>query len=185
MDALSLPALDPAVAFALRLAGAALLLSSAVAKLGDRVAFRQALAGYRIVPERLVARAADALVGVELLVGVALLVSPFPTAPALAAVALLGLYTAAIATNLARGLRDIDCGCGGPARRTLGVDLIARNAVLMAALGAIALPVSSRDLVWVDAVTCLGAVGVLALLYVAEETLAANRTTPHVGRVTP
>ena len=53
---------------------------------------------------------------------------------------LLSLYTAAIVLNLARGRRDIDCGCGGPgSRQTLHEWLVWRNLAYLT-LALLALP---------------------------------------------
>lgn len=51
------------------------------------------------------------------------------------AVALLLLFAAAMAINLARGRADIDCGCGQSfLKQTLSWSLVARNAALAAML---------------------------------------------------
>ena len=45
---------------------------------------------------------------------------------------LLCIYMAAIAVNLLRGRRNIDCGCGGPAQKqTISEWMIARNGILL------------------------------------------------------
>ena len=46
---------------------------------------------------------------------------------------LLALYAGAMAVNLARGRRDLDCGCAGPGvRRPVGEGLLIRNGALIA-----------------------------------------------------
>jgi hypothetical protein len=93
---------------------------------------------------------------------------------ALGAAALLALYTAAIGVNLARGRRDVDCGCAGPGgRQTLQGGLVARNALLAAAALAAAAPVGARGLGAVDAITIAGAVLAAAALYAASQHLLA------------
>jgi hypothetical protein len=87
----------------------------------------------------------------------------------------MGLYAAAIAANLASGQRSVGCGCLGSAgREELSGALVARNLVLAALAAIAALPPADRTYTWIDAVTVAGGVPVLALLYVAADTLMAN-----------
>ena len=125
------------------------------------------------------------MLGLELGLGIGLLIPGLSTAAALGAVALLGTYTAAIAINLSRGRRDIDCGCGGPVPRALSGGLVARNTILMVAFAASALPETGRELVWLDGFTVLATLAILGFLYVAEETLASHRIAPWAQRDTP
>jgi uncharacterized membrane protein YphA (DoxX/SURF4 family) len=172
----SLPvAVDPALQMGLRLSLALVLGTAARHKLRDADAFRGALADYRLLPERWTAAAARALAAGELAVGVALLVPGLAPAGGVAAAALLLLYTGAIAINLGRGRRSIDCGCAGPgARRPLGPGLVARNAVLVCAAATCALPVAGRPFVWLDVVTVAAGVPTLAFLYGAIDTSLAQ-----------
>lgn len=70
--------------------------------------------------------------GVEIAAGAALALPSSRVPGAVLAAALLAIYSAAIAINLRRGNRDIDCGCG-PGTRELPLSgaLFARNAVLI------------------------------------------------------
>ena len=165
--------LDPALAWTLRISLAALLCTSAIAKARAFSDFVAAVRGYRLLPAAATGAVARGLVAVEFGIGVAIAFPPSASVAALAAVAMLGLYTGAIAINLTRGRRRIDCGCGGPVGRGLDGALVARNGVLIAAAAACALPVAIRDGAWVDVVTVLGGSAALALLYAAEERLAA------------
>jgi len=166
--------MDPIVASALRAALTLLFLSAALHKLHDWAAFGAALEGYRLVPRALLAATAPALVALEL--GIAAGLALGLRGAGAAGAALLALYSLAIGVNLARGRRDIDCGCGGPAGRVrLRPALLARNAVLIGLALAVALPVGERSLVWLDAFTLVAAVGTAALLYAALETLLATR----------
>jgi uncharacterized membrane protein YphA (DoxX/SURF4 family) len=151
-------ALDPALALTLRAALALLLLGAAFAKLRRFAAFRAAVAGYRLLPERGVGAAALGLLAAELSLGAMLLMPTLGAPAALGAAALLLLYAGAMAVNLARGRRDVDCGCTGPgARRPIGWELVARNLLLAGvALGAA---------LWLDGVSVVAGAAVLALLY--------------------
>lgn len=165
--------IDPTPLLVLRLALALLCASAARHKLVAFSAFRATFEGYELVPSP-VAGTVAALVPVgELAAAVALVAAP--GAGALLAGALFTLYTGAIAWNLWRGRRDIECGCGGPAlRQTLSGVLVVRNLVLACGALACALTPSPRELIWVDALSIAGGVCALALLYAATNQLVAN-----------
>ena len=168
------PALDPALLFALRAALALVWLASAGLKLRDPVRFRAALAGYELAPAGAAPALAALVSCLELALGVALLIPASGAAAALASAALLALYALAIAVNLARGRRALDCGCGGRAQ-PIHESLVARNLALAALALTAALPASGRALVWLDAPTIAGGAAALAALYVALDAALANR----------
>jgi hypothetical protein len=174
--------MDPVLDVALRGSLALLFLVAAGHKLRDPGAFRATLADYRLLPARTTTLAATLVPGAELVAAGALLFPVGRSVGPLLTTALLVVYTGAIAINLARGRRDIDCGCAGPAaRQPLGGGLVARNAVLVAgALGCL-VPLRPRPLVWIDAVTATGAIAVLAGLYAALERMMA--TAPALARL--
>ena len=163
---------DPALALALRAGLALLVAAAATQKLRDFGAFRDALAAYSLVPERALGFAARALVAAEVACASALVSSE---RGGIAAALLLALYSAAIALNLARGLREIDCGCFGPAKRQpLSLALVVRNIGLVGLALASALPAGSRSLVALDALTIAAGVALGALVYGAVNGLIAN-----------
>jgi uncharacterized membrane protein YphA (DoxX/SURF4 family) len=166
-------ALDPALQWALRIALAWLLMAAGLSKLRRAAAFREALADYRLLPTRLAAPAACGLAGLELGTGLALLAPPLAGGAAALAAGLFALYGAAMALNLARGRRHIDCGCG-PAPRPLGAGLVARNALLVLTAGLAALPGGARTLVWVDVLTVIAGALVAGLLYSALDGVLAH-----------
>ncbi len=167
--------LDPALQAVLRLSLALLLLGASLHKVRDFAGFRAALDQYRLLPVRWADAAAALLLLAELGTGIALLLPGPAPAAALAAALLLLLYSAAIAINLARGRREIDCGCAGPgARRPLSEALIARNALLIGVAAACALPPAGRPLVWLDVLTVTGGAAALVLLYGALDAALAN-----------
>lgn len=93
---------------------------------------------------------------------------------AVGALGLLGGYSAAVAVNLGRGRRDLDCGCYGPARRRpISALLLVRNAGLAAIAAAVLASPSARPLVWIDAVTLAAALATAALLWSSVGALAA------------
>ena len=137
--------------------------------------FRSQLAAYQLVPERATGALAAAVVAGELATGLGLLDSPLRLMAAVAALVWLSAYSFAIALNLVRGRRDIDCGCSGPAfRQPLTPWLLARNALLIGIAAAGLAPVQGRALLWGDSVTVVGGVAVLAALYAASNRMLAN-----------
>ena len=122
-------------------------LTAAWGKLRHRLEFQGVVSNYRLLPDFLVIPFALALPPVEAAVGALLptgLLSPWTEG---AAAALLALFAVAMAVNIRRGRTDIDCGCfQSTLKQTLSWTLVARNAVLVSALGAAALPAGSVPL---------------------------------------
>ena len=169
--------MDPVVALALRASLTLLLAGAALAKLRDLRAFAAAVAGYRLLPAALAGPAAAGFVAAELALASGLWLEPLRAASALGAAGLMTLYGVAIAANLARGRRDIDCGCGGPlGRQALSEALVLRNLGLAGAALACSLPMAPRELAWLDVLTLAAAVGAAAALYAASNVLLAAPT---------
>ena len=159
--------IDPVISVALRCVLAALFATAAWHKATDLPRFRATLIAYRLLPPSLGRSVAALVPGLELAIAVGLLLPAYRWA-AYAATALLGFYSVAIAVNLARGRRNIDCGCfGRAARMPLHEGLLARNALLIACAIAVPLPLRVRPLVWVDALTVGLLVTVTILLWVS------------------
>lgn len=167
--------LDPVIPLVIALSLAVLWLAAAAHKLRAFDAFSGVLTDYRLLPARATGVCAGAVVGAELCLGVGLLL-PISRNFALAGSALaLVLYAGAIAVNLVRGRRFIDCGCTAFAgQQPLGVWLVARNLLLALAALAATLPVQGRTLVWFDAIAVPAAVCVSAFLYAAVNRLFAQ-----------
>ena len=163
---------DPVIATIIRFALGWLFLAASAHKLRDMVDFRSVLATYRILPERLVAVAAWLVVGTEICIGVGMLWQL--TFAYTAGAALLLAYGAAMAINLLRGRRFIDCGCGG-ATQPLSVGLVLRNVVLAVAAVIALVPAPARPLGWLDIVSMVAGVLVLGALYAATNQLLAAR----------
>jgi hypothetical protein len=126
-----------------------------------------------LIPAPLVRTVATGVALLELALGLTLLAPGSGPAPAIATAALLALYTAAIAANLVRGRRAIDCGCGARPQ-PLGEGLMVRNALLVGIALAAALPATGRALGWIDAATIGGGAAALAVLYAAADAALAN-----------
>jgi uncharacterized membrane protein YphA (DoxX/SURF4 family) len=126
---------------AVRIAAALIFFTAAAAKMRRWRTFEGVVANYRLLPDPLVPLAAWVLPPGEILLAVAL-VFGLPGSE-LAASALLCLFAAAMAINLARGRTHIDCGCFDAAQRQpLRWSLVVRNLVLVSLLIAAA---RSRD----------------------------------------
>lgn len=88
-----------------------IFLTAGVQKLRHRHILPGVIAHYRVLPAALTAPVSAILPLAEILIGALLLIGLDPLAT-IAAVALLLTFAAAMAVNLARGRRQIHCGCG-------------------------------------------------------------------------
>jgi hypothetical protein len=166
--------IDPAISWAIALSVAALFAVAAAHKLQDWTAFREVVRNYHLLPQRLVPLAAAALVALELGAALLMLITATRALGALLAAALLTGYATAMAINLAHGRIHLDCGClGFGQRQSVRWWMVGRN-LLFAALALIAgLPVLERQLTGLDAVTVICTTATLAILYTAQNALAA------------
>jgi putative oxidoreductase len=98
------------VVVASRLALAAIFLYAASTKLPDMASFATDVANYRLVPAVLVPWTAVAVVGIELVIGLALLTGLYARGAALVAAAMLVVFIAGLSQALLRGI-DLRCGC--------------------------------------------------------------------------
>jgi hypothetical protein len=175
-------AVDPILDIALRAALALLFGAAARHKLRDVARFRATLADHRLVPPVLVTAASIAVIAAEVGVVTALVIPVAPAAGPLGAALLAAVYAAALAANLLRGRRHLDCGCLGVAgRETISWWLVARNALLVAVALAGLAPTAVRPLVWMDAVTGAGLVTLATLVWLALDGLLAN--LPAIARL--
>ncbi len=179
--------LDPMIGWLLRLALAGVFAQAAWHKASDLGAAAQTIADYAVVPTGWARGVALGVSGAEATVAVGFVLTGFGPASvggvvtACVAVGLLALYATAISINLARGRRDIDCGCLGPAGGSvrIGPWLLVRNAVLAFAATSLAvLPASGRALHWFDALSLVGGWAALALVWTSIHTLAATPVAP-------
>lgn len=98
--------------YASQLAVGSVFLAASLLKVTDMTAFRQAVAGYAVLPRRLVPVVALVLVLLEFAVALALIGGYIVVIAASVAVVMLGFFASGIAVNLLRG-RRIQCGCFG------------------------------------------------------------------------
>lgn len=176
--------LDPAIGVLIIACLALLFASAALHKLRELGRFTEVLHAYRVLPAG--AEGLAPLVPVlELAVAVGLF-TPARAPAALAGVALLLGYTGAIAVNLARGRRDLDCGCGASdATRPIAPWMVARNLILALLLAATLASWGLRPLAPTDALTVGAGLAVATLLYGSVDRVLghlAPRTAPLRGR---
>lgn len=154
IDVLSLPL---AIVFAI----------AAVAKLADLDGSQRAVAGFGL-PERLARPLGLALPGVELVIAVMLVPVLTSRYAAMAAAALLAVFSAAIVISLARGRRP-DCHCFGRLHSApAGWGTLARNVALAGIAIAIVLaPAVTPTWPLIGVAALVGAAGAQALLWVA------------------
>ena len=122
---------DPSIALAGRLLGALVFAGAVGGKISHRHELAGVVANYRLLPERLAAPAAWMAAGLECLAALSLVSGVRLAAGAALSVALLGGFAIAMSVNLARGRREIDCGCfQSGLRQRLSRALVVRNLVL-------------------------------------------------------
>jgi uncharacterized membrane protein YphA (DoxX/SURF4 family) len=166
---------DPALLWALRLALAGIWALAARHKLADLQAFRGAVVGYRLLPEASAGVFATGVCVAEIALVLGLLTPASAGPAALVSALLLALYAGAMAVNLARGRRDLDCGCAGPGfRRPIGEGLLIRNGALIAVSLLAALPPTGRSLNGLDVFTVAVGAATLLLLHSGVEVALAN-----------
>jgi hypothetical protein len=170
--------MDPALGILLASAFALLFAQAAWHKWRDRQRFAATLAAYRLLPSWLAAAGGYLVPLAESMVAVLLLVPPARPVATLCGAGLLLAYAMAIAVNLRRGRREIDCGCTGPAdRRPIAAWMVWRNLMLAVVLGAIAPAWGARPIGGIDVLTILAGLVASVLVYGTVDRL--------VGQVMP
>lgn len=157
---------------------ALIFLAGAWFKLRARETFEGVVHNYRLLPQFTVQLASYLLPLAELAIGLGLVVAPTRPYAAVGAMLLLTVFNVAIGINLARGRREIDCGCfSSVLKQRLSGGLIVRNIALMglAAWFAWGAPWASADTAdWLDWLVGLAAAVVVAFVYMTATLLAAE-----------
>jgi hypothetical protein len=174
--------IDPVIELSLRLALALLFAAAAWHKMSDQIRFGATMRSYQVLPSRWVAPLTWFLPSAEASIAFGLLLPSTRHVAAVGAAMLLLVYAGAIGVNLARGRREIDCGCfASSARVPLSNWLVARNMILILAAFILVIPVRPRTLIWIDVLTITTAVTTLSLLWSAGQRLAG--TGPALRRI--
>jgi hypothetical protein len=155
-------------------------------KLRNLAVFTEVFCEYRVLPEPLVRRSAWLIPAVEISIALALPWQACRPWALMAAIGLLMAYGSGISLNLARGRRELDCGCGATGhRRSIAPWMVWRNLVLALALGVAALPWIARPLSGLDVLTVVGGLTAVAMLYAAIDRLLGDvhpKTIALMGR---
>ena len=115
----------------LRLVLGAIFIDAGASKIGHGAELAAQFAGFRIVPQPVIAPMALALPFLEVLLGGYLVVGLFTRAAGWIAVLLLALFDAAIASAVIRGM-TVSCGCFGPNDKTVTTWAeVARDAIFV------------------------------------------------------
>ncbi|MRG90720.1 MauE/DoxX family redox-associated membrane protein [Polyangium spumosum] len=117
----------------LRLALGGMFLAAGALKFSDPTSFALEIHNYQLLPD-LAPLLAATLPAVEIVLGLALVVAPRPwaRASALGAALVLGVFTVAVASAVARGV-NIDCGCFGEGSGPVTMWTVLRDVALVAA----------------------------------------------------
>lgn len=157
------------------------LLLAGIPKLRDRDGLLTVVKGYRLLPAPAERAVVATLPYVEVLVGVLLILGIGGRWPAVAAALLFTAFTTGLTVNLARGRRDLDCGCfafGAHEVPQIGWFHAARAAsftvaaLVLALAGSVSVTVPER----------LAAVAGGLLVVLAVVAVAQIRSVVHVGR---
>jgi uncharacterized membrane protein YphA (DoxX/SURF4 family) len=172
--------LDPAIGTLMLASLALLFLSAAAHKLRNLERFDEIFSAYGLMPAALVAvnsrpRLSLLVPVLEIMVAAGLAVNVYRPYAAALGIALLSAYAAAIAVNLARGHRDLACGCGGPdERRPIAAWMVWRNLIVAVVAVAAFVPWADRNLSITDGFTIAFGVATVALIYLCADQLLGN-----------
>jgi len=165
--------LDPAAGVVISVSALLLFGAASVAKWRMPDRFVQTVRAYDVVPQWLATAAAWLLLAAEPWVVLGTVFEATRRAALASAALLLLLYAAAIALNLQRGRRNLDCGCSGSGQRyPISSWMVWRNLAGAATFAVGTLPWSDRHLLLVDFLTVGAATVLVALLYRGSDQLA-------------
>ncbi len=175
MHTLEAHLLDPAIGFLIIIGIALLFAIAGIHKLRNLAVFTEVFVAYRVLPESAGRRLAWLIPCIELATAMALLWVPSRHSAIIAAMGLLFGYASGLGVNLARGRRELDCGCGTAGnRRSIAAWMIWRNLFLALALAIAAMPWVARPFDGFDFLTVMGGLTALVALYVAVDQLLGD-----------
>ncbi len=139
--------LDPVFMWIIRLCLSMLFMFAALHKTKDAAYFESVLASYQLLPNKLIYLAGKLFISAEVITSLALLIGPSRSLGAVLAFLLLSIYGAAMAINLLKGKRLLDCGCHLQAQKqAISWHLVLRNALLAGVALLLLLPETIRHL---------------------------------------
>jgi uncharacterized membrane protein YphA (DoxX/SURF4 family) len=170
--------MDPVFTLIIAFGLSLLFFAAGLQKLLLREAFRQVLAGYRLLPDAVLNLASRVIPITEIALAAGLVYPETRSIAALVSALMLSLYGLSIWINLKRGNLSLDCGCQlGQSGQTISPALVYRNAVLACIALLLFAPQSIREVSIYD----YGVVGfgivMTCLLYAILNTQIANATS--------
>jgi uncharacterized membrane protein YphA (DoxX/SURF4 family) len=166
---------DPALLWIAAATLSIIFAGSALMKLHDIESFRSVVEDFRVLPDALALSFAISIPIIELVSAAAVLTPGFRLLAAIALLLLLLTFSAAIAINLLRGRRGLDCGCfGALLRQKLSGWLLVRNGILAALAARLLTPPLARPMETLDVATIVFASAAAVVLYLAMNYLIAN-----------
>jgi hypothetical protein len=159
--------LDTVFMWIISLCMAQLLGVAAWHKFNHMAEFKLVLNGYKILPFTWVSPASRLLMMLESLTAVALLLPGTRLMGALLAASLMLIYGGAMAINLLRGRRLLDCGCHlNSQKQPISWQAVVRNLMFTGTMLLLLLPQSTRVLNFLDGVLIIFGVAIASLIYV-------------------
>src|ERR1700693_2762943 len=164
--------LDPVIGMLLIVSFAILFASAAWHKWRDLRRFDEVFAAYGLLPPIRWLRLSWTVPLLETAVALGLLWARSRACACAAGIILLLSYAGAMALNLARGRRDIACGCGGPdERRPIAAWMVWRNLLLALLLSGALWHWSRRALLLTDWGTIVFGIAAAVVVYVCVDRL--------------
>lgn len=167
--------IDPLITLIISTSLALLFFMAARHKMSNLNQFEAQLGAYELLPAALVSPAARLLPIVEMAVVFLILIPITRSFAAFLAVVLLTTYALAMAANLMRGRKDIDCGCGGQPQ-VLSAWLLLRNVVLVAGSSLLLVPGNGYAIAWRELPLLFLMTALLAMIYLLVEQLVRNQS---------
>jgi hypothetical protein len=172
LNAMESALLDPAIGYVIILGIALLFALAGADKLRGLAQFSETFAAYRVLPDAWGRRLAWLVPCVELAIAITLPWESSRHWAMTAAMALLIAYASALGLNLARGRRDLDCGCGTAGNhRPIAAWMVWRNLLLVLALGIAGVPWVARPFNGFDLLTVFGGLAAVVTLYATIDLL--------------
>ena len=169
--------IDPLITTLIGICFALLFGMAGLHKLRNQQETQQAIDDYEVLPRNLVTPARWVIPLVEIAIAIGLLVPAASKIAAISGAGVLTLYALAMAVNLYRGRRDLECGCSfGTAQQSVSELLVARNILLAALISVAALPASDRLFGALDGFTLGVSMLAASILYATANTLIENQT---------
>lgn len=157
-----------------------IFLQAAWHKLSNFESFSGFVSDYQIVPEWAVPAVSSGVITAEVVITLTLIFPGTRVFGALLAIAMLVIYTAAMTTNIVRGRKRLECGCGA-ASQSLSWSLVVRNVALIC-VAALALLSDKAGLSNIELVVSFAGGFTLWLGFVFIEQILANASRVRLAR---